>query len=199
MTKTASARPASGRSSLADPNCQSGPLRDRCRASRRCLGRGAPQAPDRARPSRQGLRTSPEHKHPSHGSHGRAAGVAPSAALACMVRTWPTISSAYLPFRIISFSLVPAKQLVGKYEHHPRTAMNLIAVTLGRKQYAAAFVVTKVVSPVSLDHGAPSDSGYENALCLFLWRSSDPSTWDADGSLRIRCLSRRSTIRFGAR
>jgi hypothetical protein len=42
--------------------------------------------------------------------------------------------------------------------------MNLRAVTLGRKQYAAAFVEVKVDSPVSLIGGAPSFCGIAEEL-----------------------------------
>jgi hypothetical protein len=47
--------------------------------------------------------------------------------------------------------------------------MNLMAVMLGRKQYAAAFVFTKVVSPVTLIGGAPLGCGITKMLSAGFW------------------------------
>src|SRR6202011_3054639 len=47
---------------------------------------------------------------------------------------------------------------------HPNPAINLIAVTLGKKQYAAARVVTKLENPVSLIGAAPVACGITKML-----------------------------------
>src|SRR5277367_2621172 len=51
--------------------------------------------------------------------------------------------------------------------HKP--AMNLIAVTLGKKQYAAALVEIKVESPVTLMAGVPSACGMTKMLSSGFW------------------------------
>ena len=59
------------------------------------------------------------------------------------------------------------ESLLGTVGHKAqlRLAMNLIAVLLGRKQYAAAFVVTKLDKPVSLIGGPPFACGITKMLC----------------------------------
>src|SRR5271169_6827479 len=51
----------------------------------------------------------------------------------------------------------------------PRLAMNLMAVMLGKKQYAAALVVTKVENPVTLIGGAPFACGITKMLSAGSW------------------------------
>ena len=55
------------------------------------------------------------------------------------------------------------------YVRHPRLEMNLIAVILGKKQYAAALVVVKLENPVSLIGGSPFDSGITKMLSFGSW------------------------------
>src|SRR3954466_2177731 len=52
----------------------------------------------------------------------------------------------------------------GEEQHGYSPAISRSAVTLGRKQYAAARVVTKVGNPVILMGGAPSACGIRNTL-----------------------------------
>src|SRR5204862_6510318 len=47
---------------------------------------------------------------------------------------------------------------------YPRFAMNLIAVTLGKKQYAAARVVTKLENPATLIEAPPLPCGITKML-----------------------------------
>src|SRR6202011_1796359 len=47
---------------------------------------------------------------------------------------------------------------------HPNPAMNLIAVMLGKKQYAAAFVLTKLENPVILIGDVPCACGITKML-----------------------------------
>ena len=78
-------------------------------------------------------------------------------------------------FRSASLSVTP-NHLVEKSHGDlltppPNLEMNLSAVTLGRKQYATAFVVTKVRSPVTLIGGAPFGCGITKMLSVGILRA----------------------------